>query len=248
MLDKVQSLSMKTDRLMSVAATIVMLMAIVANVRKAADVMLHLGRPGVWWQSWDAILAAVALEAGFALFAFFLAAEIRGRRRHLGQLAAGTIVLGTLSAVANVAYYTTYSPAGVFTWQWWQSVVLGLSAPTVAIATALLAGIVEGIRTAEATNQAEQEQLAREQELAIEKQHTAQARAAARQAKAEAGKVPAVSGKLPAYSGNGRMTPEKLLAEFPDALGWTGKQVAGVAGVTERTGRNWLKRMKEMTE
>jgi len=223
-----------------------MIMAIVANVRKATDVMWHLGRPGTILQSWDAVLAAVALEAGFALFAFFLAHELRGGRKYLRLLVMGTLVMGTLSAVANIAYYTTYSPAQVFTWEWAQSVVLGLSAPTVAIMTAVLAGVVDSIKVA-----AEEDELAAEErraahELQLEKERTAQARAEARAAKALAGTLPEVAGSGKKLAGTDRMTPERLLAEYPDAATWTGTQIAEVAGVSARTGRNWARKMKGM--
>ena len=230
--------------LTSLASTAVMIMAIVANVRKAADVMLMLGRPGTLWQSWDAIVAAVALEAGFALFAFFLAHELRGRRQHLRLLVLGTLVMGTLSAVANIAYYTHYSPAQVFTWEWTQAVVLGLSAPTVAIMTAILAGVVDSINVAAEEAEVEAEDRRAEQALLLAKEQTAQARAEARKAKALAGTLPEVAGTVRVPAGNGRMTPEKLLAKHPDAATWTGKQIAEAAGVSARTGRNWARKMR----
>ena len=233
-----------TRHLATIASAAVMLMAIVANVRKATDVMWHLGRPGTILQSWDALLAAIALEAGFALFAFFLAHEIRGRRQHLRLLVFGTGVMGVLSAVANVAYYTKYSPADPLTWQWWQSVILGLSAPTVAIMTAVLAGVVESIReTAEQDEQGAEERRAM-LELQLEKERTAQARADARRAKAVAGRLPEVAGSGKIDAGNGRMTWQSLLAEHPEAAGWTGTRIAEVAGVSARTGRNWARKMR----
>lgn len=233
---------------MSWAAIGVMLMAIVANVRKAADVMLNLGRPGEWLQSWDALLAAVALEAGFALFAFFLARELRGHKRHVGLLVSGTLILGGLSAVANIAYYTYYSPATVGSWLWWQSVILGLSAPTVAVMTAVLAGVAESIHETEEQEQFDREEAARAHVMAIEKERTAQRRADARKAKADAGKVPDRSGTVPEPGGNGRISKEKLLTLYPEATGWTGRQIAEVAGVTPRTGRNWAREFRKGEE
>ena len=200
--------------------------------------MIGLGREGTLAQTWDGLAAAVALEAGFALFAFFLAMQIRGERKHLGLLVAGTLIMGSFSAVANVAYYTKYSPADPLTWAWWQSVILGLSAPSVAIMTAILAGAVEGIRE-------ESDQSEHDRAMALEKERTAQARAAAREAKALAGKVPEGAGSVGVVSGNGRMTAEKLLDLHPEAVGWTGTQIADVAGVSARTGRNWRARYRE---
>lgn len=235
---------MQSRHIATYGSAAVMLMAIIANVRKAADVMLNLGRPGTMLQSWDAILAAISLEAGFALFAFFLAHEIRGRRNHIGLLVAGSLVMGILSAVANVAYYTHYSPAETMSWEWWQSIILGLSAPTVAIMTAVLAGVVESIKQAEDEQAHLLAQRLHEQDLALAKEKTAQARAAAREAKALSGKLPETSGNERKPAGSGRMTWQALLRQYPDAVGWTGAQIAEIAGVSARTGRNWLHRMK----
>jgi len=235
-----------SERLMSWASITVMALAIVANVRKAADVMIGLGRPGSLLQSWDAILAAVALEAGFALFAFFMAREIQGKRRYMALLVSGTLVMGAFSAVANIAYYTKYSPAAALSWQWWQSVILGLSAPSVAIMTAVLAGVVVGIQEISAREEVDLVRQGREQELRLAKEKTAQERARARAEKARSsGNLPATAGRVGVVSGNGRMTPERLLREHPEAAGWTGRQIAEAAGVSARTGRNWARKLKE---
>jgi hypothetical protein len=233
---------------MAWAATGVMLLAILANVRKAADVMIGLGRPGGLAQYWDAFAAAIAMEAGFALFAFFMAREIKGERRYMHLLVAGTVIMAMFSAVANIAYYTKYSPAAVGTWEWGQSVVLGLSAPSVAIMTAVLAGVVAGMRELAGKEEAAGAVVERQHELLVAKELTAQVRAEARAAKAlsatGATGIAGSSGKVAGSAGNGRMTMAKLLEIHPEAAGWTGKRISEVAGVSPRTGRYWAEKMR----
>jgi hypothetical protein len=237
---------------MAWATRLVMLAAIAANWKKAADTLQAMSKPGPALSVWDPFVLAFALEGAFAIAAYFLSMQVQRRdhpnRLQIVTLALSVPLLGLLSAMANIDYFLRYS-ATEAAWGLWRAIIMGAAAPMIAVLTAVLAGTVSGIAQEKTDEHQELETAKAEHELAMAKQRTAQARAAARQAKAE--RLPEISGTKPATAGSGNghrhWTPETLLAEYPDAMSWTGKRIGDIAGVSDRQGRNWRAKMQELT-
>lgn len=232
---------------------LVMIAAILANWKKAADTLQVMSKPGGPWSVWDPFMLAFALEGAFALAAYFLSMQVQRRkgssRLQVAVLAVSVPVLGLLSGVANVDYFLRYSDVASL-WGQWRAVLMGAAAPLIAVLTAVLAGTVAGMAQGVAEDRRGAEGEIRQHDLALAREKTAQARADARKVKAASLRSQQVAGTVPAMArkgnGNRDWTPETLLAEFPDAASWSGREIGALAGVGERQGRNWRVRMEEL--
>lgn len=244
-----------------------LLLAVLSNFDKARWVIAQMSA-----STWSPAALAAGLECSFAVASYFLSARIQSRARiaSIALLTTVTAIFALISTLANIAYFLAHTGAG--TWTFTQAIALGIAAPLVALANAVLAGELAGeaeeLAAQEAGAAAAAQQRAHEAELARlalehEQQKTAQERAKDRQARraldlVKAGQSSGSSAlhpdtarshpiPRPAMTGRQPVTLDAFLAMYPDVTDWsqwTGEDVAAVANVTARTGRRWLEQIR----
>ena len=180
-------------------ARVAMIAAVASNYDKARWVVSQFSEAG----SWSPGALSLGLEVSFAVAAYFFAVRIQTRQKAgtIALIGFVTVIFAAISAIANVAYFQAHAGAG--SWVLVQAIALGVAAPLVALANAVLSGELAGIAADKQTHEAEEEaeRQAREADVAAanaqrayelemarlsverEKQATAQERARTRQAR-----------------------------------------------------------------
>jgi hypothetical protein len=164
-----------------------------------------------------------SLEIALGVAAFFLAARLQAQGSGIGVLAIVTVTFAAISAIANLSYFLAH--VDVFTTRGLvQAIALGIAAPLVALANAVLSGELAGIAQVQREQAADAERLATAQEherqmaaLALERvrQLAAQERAKDRQVRRAVELVHARSGQaLPATSASPASATGRAAAGF----------------------------------
>jgi len=182
-------------------ARVAMIAAVASNYDKARWVVSQFSEAG----SWSPGALSLGLEVSFAVAAYFFAVRIQTRQKAgtIALIGVVTVIFAAISAIANVAYFQAHAGDEVTRWTMIQAIALGVAAPLVALANAVLSGELAGIAADKQAHETEQEaerqaheaaqaaaeaQRAYELEMARlaverEKQATAQERARTRQAR-----------------------------------------------------------------
>lgn len=235
-------------------ARIGLLAVILANADKARWVAAHFSEAGAW----SPFLLAYGVELVFAIGAYWLAHRLQTGEGRLSVLVSVVVLFALVSAVANVGYFEAHRPDGS-TWGLVQAVALGLAAPAAAVAIAFLTGDLSALSQKakaqaarlERREQAEAHKLAmRELDVALAREEHLTANAEARKAKAQsatdAPKPVAVPVGERAQAGwTFEQFAAYVQAEGIDVQAVTGDVVRELAGVSARTGRNWLARYRK---
>lgn len=133
-------------------ARVAMIAAVASNYDKARWVVSQFSEAG----SWSPGALSLGLEVSFAVAAYFFAVRIQTRQKAgtIALIGFVTVIFAAISAIANVAYFQAHAGAEVPRWTMIQAIALGVAAPLVALANAVLSGELAGIA---ADNQAQEE-------------------------------------------------------------------------------------------
>lgn len=231
-------LRLESALILVVGSRLVLLAAVISNIDKAQWAFGRLSESGTW-STW---VLAFALEGALAISSYGLAEEVRRGGRALG-LWSFTALFALMSAGANITYFNQHLPVDATSAQQFLAWAFGLAAPTIALANGVLAGLATGQKLEEEDRQEDRSFQVRMAELAVEQARqerlSANAMARAEKARAMAGSLLEDPAGFPEPTRKQLENWQTFLKAHPDMLDMTGKQIAELAGVSERTGNNW---------
>jgi len=229
--------------------------AVASNADKAAAVFAARSAPGAW-SPWA---LAVGLELALGVSAYALAARLTHKTAaRAAPLWITTGLFAGISAAANVVYFAGHSGPGGG--ELALSVLFGLAAPAVALASAALTGDVAGDEQARAERRDEQSaqwaaQLAAQQAeterlalvVELERHRASQERARARAAKAE--RAPQPPGQPPVRVAQPSAGREERLSAVLDAVGRepsaSYRRLAELSGLSKSTVGAYLSELEQ---
>jgi hypothetical protein len=230
---------------------VALIAAVASNADKAAAVFAARSAPG----SWSPWALAVGLELALGVSAYALAARLNQQSgAKVAPLWITTGVFAGISAAANVVYFAGHSGPGGG--ELALSVLFGLAAPAVALASAALTGDVAGDEQARAerrdewaaqlaAQQAETERLALVVEL--ERHRASQERARARAAKA--GRAPQQPARPPVRASQPSTGRDARLSVVLDAVrrepSASYRRLAELSGVSKSTVGAYLSELEQ---